>query len=85
NPVLQGATPMKELRDFLHLLNHAFRNLLPIILVVGIFQFVVIRPIAGDFVRRDRYNWLGKPLGLLHESRSMAQWPWGEPALRGVD
>ena len=47
---------MKQLGDFLSLLNHSFRNLLPIILVVGIFQFLVIRQVPD--------NWLSMTIGL---------------------
>lgn len=48
---------MNQLRDFLHLLNHAFRNLLPIILVVTIFQFLIIRQVPDA--------WLPMAIGLL--------------------
>ncbi|SEP95772.1 Protein of unknown function [Ectothiorhodospira magna] len=48
---------MNQLREFLHLLNHAFRNLLPIILVVGIFQFLIIRQVPEQ--------WLPMAIGLL--------------------
>ena len=48
---------MNQIREFLHLLNHSFRNLLPIILVVGIFQFVVIRQVPDE--------WLPMAIGLL--------------------
>jgi hypothetical protein len=44
-------------KEFLHLLNHAFRNLLPIILVVGIFQFLIIRQVPEQ--------WLPMGIGLL--------------------
>jgi hypothetical protein len=48
---------VNQLRDFLGLLNHSFRNLLPIILVVGVFQFVIIRQVPD--------NWLPMAIGLL--------------------
>ena len=47
---------MKQLGDFLSLLNHSFRNLLPIIVVVGVFQFLVIRQVPGE--------WLSMTIGL---------------------
>lgn len=34
-----------QLEEFLHILRHSFRNLLPIILVVGFFQAVVLRQV----------------------------------------
>ncbi|HUH00333.1 MAG TPA: DUF1538 domain-containing protein [Gammaproteobacteria bacterium] len=40
---------MNQLRDFLGLLNDAFRNLLPIILVVAVFQFLVIRQVPDGW------------------------------------
>jgi hypothetical protein len=48
---------VNQLREFLRLLNHAFRNLLPIILVIGIFQFVIIRQLPDA--------WLPMAVGLL--------------------
>mgnify|MGYP002620489767 CR=1 FL=1 len=48
---------MSQLREFLGLLNHSFRNLLPIILVVGVFQFLVIRQVPD--------GWLPMTIGLL--------------------
>ncbi|HSM26776.1 MAG TPA: DUF1538 family protein, partial [Thioalkalivibrio sp.] len=48
---------MNQIRQFLGLLSHAFRNLLPIILVVGIFQFLVIRQVPDA--------WLPMAVGLL--------------------
>jgi hypothetical protein len=45
-----------QLRDFVRLLNHSFRNLLPIILVVAVFQFLVIRQVPD--------NWLPMTIGL---------------------
>jgi hypothetical protein len=48
---------VNQLRDFLGLLNHSFRNLLPIILVVAVFQFLVIRQLPDD--------WLPMAIGLL--------------------
>jgi hypothetical protein len=48
---------LSQLKDFLGLLNHSFRNLLPIILVVGVFQFIIIRHVPDD--------WLAMSVGLL--------------------
>jgi len=48
---------VNQFREFLGLLNHSFRNLLPIILVVGIFQFLVIRQVPDA--------WLPMAVGLL--------------------
>jgi hypothetical protein len=47
---------VNQFRDFLGLLNHSFRNLLPIILVVAVFQFVVIRQVPD--------GWLSMAIGL---------------------
>jgi hypothetical protein len=47
---------VSQIRDFLGLLNHSFRNLLPIILVVAVFQFLVIRQVPED--------WLPMAIGL---------------------
>lgn len=41
---------MKPLTAFLHLLLHSFRNLLPIVLVVGFFQFAVIQEVPQDLL-----------------------------------
>ena len=48
---------MNQIRQFFQLLSHAFRNLLPIILVVGIFQFGVFRQVPEQ--------WLPMAIGLL--------------------
>jgi hypothetical protein len=48
---------MNQLREFLGLLGHSFRNLLPIILVVGISQLAVIQQIPE--------TWLTMSIGLL--------------------
>jgi hypothetical protein len=48
---------VNQFREFLGLLNHSFRNLLPIILVVGVFQFLVIRQVPDA--------WLPMAIGLL--------------------
>jgi hypothetical protein len=45
-----------QLKDFLGLLNHSFRNLLPIIVVVSVFQFLVIGQVPED--------WLSMTIGL---------------------
>jgi len=45
-----------QLREFSGLLKHSFRNLLPIILVVGVFQALVIRQVPE--------GWLGISIGL---------------------
>jgi hypothetical protein len=47
---------VNQFRDFLGLLNHSFRNLLPIIVVVGVFQFLVIRQVPD--------GWLPMAIGL---------------------
>jgi hypothetical protein len=47
---------LNQVRDFLGLLNHSFRNLLPIIFVVGIFQFLILRQVPED--------WLPMAIGL---------------------
>ena len=47
---------MGQLKDFLGLLNHSFRNLLPIIVVVSVFQFLVIGQVPED--------WLSMTIGL---------------------
>ena len=47
---------MNQFRDFLGLLGHSFRNLLPIIVVVGVFQFLVIRELPEA--------WLPMAIGL---------------------
>ncbi|HKK03743.1 MAG TPA: DUF1538 family protein, partial [Gammaproteobacteria bacterium] len=47
---------MAQFRAFAGLLAHSFRNLLPIILVVGVFQALVIRQVPED--------WLSISLGL---------------------
>jgi hypothetical protein len=48
---------LTQLREFLGLLNHSFRNLLPIILVVSVFQLVIIRQVPE--------GWLTMSIGLL--------------------
>jgi hypothetical protein len=48
---------LTQLREFLGLLNHSFRNLLPIILVVSVFQFLIIRQVPD--------GWLAMTIGLL--------------------
>ncbi len=48
---------LNQFREFRDLLNHSFRNLLPIILVVGVFQFLVIRQVPEA--------WLSITIGLL--------------------
>lgn len=40
---------MNQFRDFLGLLNLSFRNLLPILLVVAVFQFLVIRQVPDGW------------------------------------
>jgi hypothetical protein len=47
---------VNQFRDFLGLLGHSFRNLLPIIVVVGVFQFLVIREVPEA--------WLPMTIGL---------------------
>lgn len=47
---------MGQLKEFLGLLNHSFRNLLPIILVVGVFQLLVIQQVPQA--------WLSMVIGL---------------------
>ena len=47
---------VNQFRDFLGLLGHSFRNLLPIIAVVGVFQFLVIREVPEA--------WLPMTIGL---------------------
>lgn len=39
---------MNQLREFYGILKHAFRNLLPIIAVVGFFQFVIMQEVPDD-------------------------------------
>lgn len=41
---------MSHIREFLGLLSHSLRNLLPIILVVAVFQFLVIRQVPDDWL-----------------------------------
>ena len=41
---------MDQLREFLHILQHAFRNLLPIIAVVAFFQLVIMRQLPNDLL-----------------------------------
>ena len=41
---------MEQLKEFYGLLTHAFRNLLPIILVVAVFQFVIVRQVPDGVV-----------------------------------
>ncbi|HAG74255.1 MAG TPA: DUF1538 domain-containing protein, partial [Thauera sp.] len=36
---------MNGLKDFLHLLQHSFRNLLPIVVVVAFFQAIVLQTV----------------------------------------
>lgn len=48
---------MTQVREFLGILQHAFRNLLPIIIVVAVFQFGVMQQVPD--------NLLGMSLGLL--------------------
>lgn len=48
---------MDQVREFLGILQHAFRNLLPIIIVVGVFQFGVMQQVPD--------NLLGMVVGLL--------------------
>lgn len=47
---------MSQAREFIRLLDHSFRNLLPIIAVVALFQFLVIRQVPD--------NWLPMTIGL---------------------
>lgn len=47
---------MSQTRIFIGLLEHSFRNLLPIIVVVTVFQFIVIRQVPAD--------WLPMTIGL---------------------
>lgn len=49
-------TGVTQFRDFIGLLAHSFRNLLPIILVVAVFQALVIRQVPE--------GWLGISFGL---------------------
>ncbi len=39
---------MNQLKDFLHILSHSFRNLLPIIVVVSFFQLIIMRQVPDD-------------------------------------
>jgi hypothetical protein len=48
---------VNQLREFVGLLNHAFRNLLPIILVVAVFQLAIIQQLPS--------TWLSMTAGLL--------------------
>ncbi|WP_018955137.1 DUF1538 domain-containing protein [Thioalkalivibrio sulfidiphilus] len=41
---------MDQLREFLGILKHSFRNLLPIIVVVAFFQFVIMRQVPDDLL-----------------------------------
>ncbi|OOG24061.1 hypothetical protein B1C78_09600 [Thioalkalivibrio denitrificans] len=41
---------MDQLREFLGILKHSFRNLLPIIVVVAFFQFAVMRQVPDDLL-----------------------------------
>lgn len=41
---------MNQFREFLGILRHSFRNLLPIIVVVAFFQFVVMRQVPDDLL-----------------------------------
>lgn len=41
---------MNQLREFLGILKHSFRNLLPIIVVVAFFQFVIMRQVPDDLL-----------------------------------
>ena len=49
--------PVDQVREFLGILQHAFRNLLPIIIVVAVFQFGVMQQVPD--------NLLGMAVGLL--------------------
>ncbi len=49
--------PVDQVREFLGILQHAFRNLLPIIIVVAVFQFGVMQQVPD--------NLLGMVVGLL--------------------
>lgn len=48
---------MNQLKEFAGLLSHSFRNLLPIIVVVLVFQLLIIRQVPDD--------WLSMAIGLL--------------------
>ncbi|MCG5515884.1 MULTISPECIES: DUF1538 domain-containing protein [unclassified Ectothiorhodospira] len=48
---------MNQIREFYELLKHSFRNLLPIIVVVAVFQFAVMQQVPED--------WLPMAVGLL--------------------
>ncbi|HSP01474.1 MAG TPA: DUF1538 domain-containing protein [Thioalkalivibrio sp.] len=41
---------MNQLREFLGILKHSFRNLLPIIVVVAFFQFAIMRQVPEDIL-----------------------------------
>jgi len=41
---------LNQLREFLGILKHSFRNLLPIIVVVAFFQFVIMRQVPDDLL-----------------------------------
>jgi hypothetical protein len=41
---------LDQLKEFLGILKHSFRNLLPIIVVVAFFQFVVMRQVPDDLL-----------------------------------
>ncbi|MDX5299763.1 MAG: DUF1538 domain-containing protein, partial [Gammaproteobacteria bacterium] len=41
---------MNELKGFLHILRHSFNNLLPIIVVVAVFQFLVLQVIPDQLL-----------------------------------
>jgi hypothetical protein len=41
---------LDQLREFLGILKHSFRNLLPIIVVVAFFQFVIMRQVPDDLL-----------------------------------
>ncbi len=41
---------MNSLREFLHILQHSFRNLMPIVLVVAFFQAVVLRTVPDGLL-----------------------------------
>lgn len=41
---------MDQLREFLGILKHSFRNLLPIIVVVAFFQFAIMRQVPDDLL-----------------------------------
>jgi hypothetical protein len=54
---MEAAARVDQLKVFYGLLQHSFRNLLPIILVVTVFQFLIIRQVPDD--------WLPMTIGLF--------------------